>query len=100
MPYAVRGSRDGSPGHHAGRGLAGDLRDQLIVAVVMEHGDAFPFRDGGDQQVREADRPGMSTTPQRRLYIQGTAPVLVMSGQPLIAGVPVSAQFIELLAAP
>jgi hypothetical protein len=78
------GSGDGSPGHHPGHRLTGDLRDQFIVAAVMEQGDAFPFRDGRDQQVREADRPDMPTTPQRRLYVQGTAPVLVMGRQPLL----------------
>ena len=89
-----------SAGHHPLSCLAGDIRDEVIVAVVMEHGHPFPLCQGRDQQVREADRPHVPATPQRGLDVQGVPPVLIMSRQPLVTGVPVGAQLVELLAAP
>jgi hypothetical protein len=44
----VRGwSRGDDPLH----GLAGDGSDEVVVAVVAQHGDALSFGDGCDQQV-------------------------------------------------
>ena len=61
--YLGSGSRDGPPGHHPGHQLAGDLRDELIIAVVVEHRDAFALRDSGGQQVRETNRPDLAAAP-------------------------------------
>jgi hypothetical protein len=70
--YSGTRSGDGSPGYHPGHHLAGDLCDELIIAVVMDHRDAFPLRDSGDQQIRETNRPDVAAAPQRRLHVQQT----------------------------
>ena len=46
------------------RWLHGDVRDEVVVGVVMQDGDPFPFGHGGDQQVGEADCPDLSAAPQ------------------------------------
>jgi hypothetical protein len=51
--------------------LPGDVRDEVIVAVVMQHGDTIPLGRSGDQQVREADRPDLPVAPQRALSMPG-----------------------------
>jgi hypothetical protein len=51
--------------------LPGDVRDEVIVAVVMQHGDTIPLGRSGDQQVREADRPDLPVAPQRALSCPG-----------------------------
>jgi hypothetical protein len=64
-----------SPGHDPAHWLSGDARDQVVVAVVMQHGDTFPFGHGRDQEVREADRPDLPAVPQPGLDIEGPPPV-------------------------
>jgi len=39
----------------------------------MQHGHAFSLGYGGDQQVREADRPDLPAAPERRLNLQRAA---------------------------
>ena len=46
-----------SPGYDPSHRLAGDLRDQLVVTVVVQNGDTFSFGHCRDQQVGQADRP-------------------------------------------
>ena len=78
--------------------LSGHPGDEIVVAVVVQQRDTFPFGDCGDQQVREADGPDPSGAPQRGLHVQCTMPVLIMGGQPLIARVPVRPDLVELSA--
>src|ERR1700733_14512931 len=80
--------------------LAGDLRDQLVVTVVVQDGDTFPFGHCRDQQVGQADRPHAPAAPQGSLDVKRAPPVLIMGGQPLIARVAVGPLLVELPAAP
>lgn len=80
--------------------LASELRDQLVVTVVVQDGDTFSFGHCRDQQVRQADRPHAAATPQGSLDVKGTPPVLIVGGQPFIASVAVGSHLIELRAAP
>ena len=50
--------------------LAGDLRDQLVITVVVQNGDTFPFGHRRDQQVRQADRPDAPAPPQGALDVK------------------------------
>jgi len=36
--------------------LAGDLRDQFVITVVVQNGDTFSFGDRRGQQIGQADR--------------------------------------------
>jgi hypothetical protein len=48
----ARGWSGGGPaGDDPLHGLAGDGSDEVVVAVVAQHGDALSFGDGCDQQV-------------------------------------------------
>ena len=69
--------------------LAGDLRDQLVITVVVQDGDTFSFGYCRDQQVGQADRPDAPATPQGSLDVKRAPPVLIMGGQPFIASVAV-----------
>jgi hypothetical protein len=40
--------RDGPAGDDPSHGLAGDLRDQVVIGVIVQHSDVFPFRDGSE----------------------------------------------------
>jgi hypothetical protein len=81
--------------------LAGDLRDQVVVTVVLvQHRDTFPLGHGRDQQVGQADRSHTPAAPQGSLDLKRTPPVLIMGGQPLIPSVAVGSELIELSAAP
>jgi len=53
--------------------------------VVVQQRDLLAFRDGGDEQVGEPDRPHVPAAPQRALNVEGAMPVLVMGGQPFAA---------------
>src|SRR5713226_10027750 len=92
--------RDSSAGDDPLRRLSGDLCDQVIVAVVMQHGDLFSLGDGGDQQIGEADRPDLPAAPERGLDIERAPPVLILCGEPFVSGVAVGSQFVEFFAAP
>ena len=69
-----------SPGYDPSHRLAGDLRDQLVVTVVMQDGDTFSFGHGRDQQVRQADRPDATASPQGALDVKRAPPVFIMGG--------------------
>ena len=69
--------------------LPGDVRDEVVVGVVVQHGDTFPFGHGGDQQVGDADCPDLPAAPQGALDIEGAPPVFVVGGEPFVAGVAV-----------
>ena len=47
--YERWGLWDRSAGHDPLRWLPGDVRDEVVVGVVMQDSDAFPFGHGGDQ---------------------------------------------------
>jgi hypothetical protein len=95
MECLVQVLRDGAAWYDPLGWLAGYLGDQVVVAVVVQDGDALSFGDRGDEQVGEADCPDLPAAPQRGLHVQGPVPVLVVRGQPFVAGVPVSSRFIE-----
>jgi hypothetical protein len=80
--------------------LGGDLRDQFVITVVVQDGDAFSFGRCRDQQAGQADRPHVPAAPQGSLDVKRTPPVLIAGGQPLIASVAVGSYLIELRAAP
>jgi hypothetical protein len=80
--------------------LAGDLRDQFVITVVVQDGDTFSFGHCRDQQVRQADRPHAPAAPPGSLDVKRTPPVLIVGGQPLIASAAVGSYLIELGAAP
>src|SRR6266851_6360435 len=92
--------RNGPAGDDPSCWLSGDLRDQVVVAVVVQHGDLFSLGYGGDQQAGESDCPDLPVAPERGLDIERAAPVLIVGGEPFVAGVAVGAQFIELCAGP
>jgi hypothetical protein len=92
-------SGDRSAGYDPLHRLAGDLRDQLVIAVVVQNGDSFSFGHCRDQQVRQADRPDKPAPPQGALDIKRAPPVFIMGGQPLIASVAIGSYLIELRAA-
>src|ERR1700722_17319199 len=94
---AVRGQRlwDGPAGHDPLGWLASDLGDDVVVAVVVQQRDAFSFRDCSDKQAREADRAHAPTAPQSSLDIKCAPPVLVVGGEPFVAGVAVSSLLVE-----
>src|SRR5262249_46186905 len=87
-------SGDRSWRHHPLNSLARDFGNEVVVAVVVKDRDTLPLRHSSDQQIREADRSYPPTAPQRPLDSQGTPPVLIVSGQPFVTGVPVRAQLI------
>jgi hypothetical protein len=80
--------------------LAGDRCDEIIVSVVAQNGDAFSFGHCRDQQVGQAYRSHAPAPPQRGLDVKRAPPVLILGGQPLIAGIAVGSQLIELGAGP
>ena len=80
--------------------LAGDLRDQFVITVVVQDGDAFSFGHRRDQHVGQADRPHASAVPQGGLAVNRASPVLIVGGHPLMASVAVSSYLIELRTAP
>src|SRR6266705_1135527 len=92
--------RDSTARDNPSRRLSGDLCDQVVVAVVVQHGDLLSLGDGGDQQIGEADRADLPAAPERGLDIERAAPVLIPGGEPFIADVAVGAQYIELCAGP
>src|ERR1700722_14319916 len=94
----VRNGRSGnrSARYDPLRLLAGNLRDEVVVTVVMHNGDSFSFRHSCDEQVGQADRSAPTGAPQRGLDVERAPPVLVVSGQPLIASVAVGSQLVEL----
>jgi hypothetical protein len=53
--------------------LPGDVRDEVAVTVVVQHGDTFTLGHGGDQQAGEADRPDLPAAPQCALDIECAA---------------------------
>jgi hypothetical protein len=87
MPPILLG--DGSPGHDPPRWLPRDLRDEVVVGVVVQHRHTFSLGHGGDQQVREADCPDLSAAPQGTLDIEGPPPVFIVGGEPFVTGVAV-----------
>lgn len=78
----------------------GDLCDQVVVAVVVQHGDLLSLGYGGDQQVGESDCPDLLIAPERGLDIERASPVFIVGGEAFVAGVAVGAQFIEFCAGP
>src|SRR6266568_4203832 len=92
--------RDSTGRDNPSRWLSGDLCDQVVVAVVVQHGDLLSLGDGGDQQIGEADCPDLPGAPERCLDIKRAAPVLIACSEPFIAGVAVGAQFVEFCAGP
>src|SRR5262249_31434892 len=64
--------------------LAGYPGDQVVVAVVVHDGAALSLRHRGDQQDGEADHTDPAAAPQSSLDLQGSVPVLIVSGQPLV----------------
>ena len=54
--------------------LAGDLRDQLVITVVVQDGNTFSFGYCRDQQVRQADRSDAAAAPQGNLDLKLTTP--------------------------
>jgi len=80
--------------------LAGDLRNQLVVTVVVQNGDTFSFGHRRDQQVRQADCSDAPSPPHDGLDRKRAPPVLIMGGQPFIASITVGSYLIELRAAP
>ena len=79
--------------------LAGDLRDQLVITVVVQDADTFSLGYCRDQQVGQADRSDASAAPQGGLDVKRAPPVLIMGGQPFIADVAVGLHLVELRAA-
>src|ERR1700722_4958959 len=100
IPEREQSSGNGPPGYDPLHWLAGDLCDELVVAVVMQNGDTFSFRHCSDQQVREAHRSHAPASPQRSLDVKCAPPVLIASSQPLVPSTSVGSEFIELCAAP
>src|SRR6266702_3862236 len=92
--------RDSTARDNPSRWLSGDLCDQVVVAVVVQHGDLLSLGDGRDQQIGEADCPDLPAAPERGLDIERAAPVLISGGEPFIADVAVGAQYVELCAGP
>src|SRR5712692_9034859 len=100
MRLVWSGLRNGPAGDDPSRWLSGDLCDQVVVAVVVQHGDLFSLGYGGDQQVGESDCLDLPVAPERGLDIERAAPVFIVGGEPFVAGVAVGAQFIELCTGP
>src|SRR6266571_9426248 len=73
--------RDSTGRDNPSRWLSGDLCDQVVVAVVVQHGDLLSLGDGGDQQIGEADCPDLPVAPERGLDIKRAAPVLIVGGE-------------------
>src|ERR1022692_133648 len=92
--------RDSPAGHDPLHRLAGDLGDKVVVAVVVQQGEAFSFCHGSDEQVGEAYCSHAPAAPERGLDIKRAPPVLIMYGEPLVAGIAVDSQLVELCAAP
>src|SRR5215470_5658198 len=98
-PRAKRSARalwDCIAWHYPLSRLAGDLCDQVEVAVVVHDGDALSLGDRGDQQVGEADRPDAPAAPQCSLHLLRSVPVLIVSGQPFITCISIRTYLIEL----
>ena len=58
--------------------LAGDLRDQLVITVVVQDDDTFSFGHRRDQQIGQADRPDAPVPPQGALDVKRAPPVFIM----------------------
>src|ERR1700693_4803892 len=58
------GLRDGPAGDDPSHWLSGDLCDQVVVVVVVQHGDLLSLGYGGDQQVGESDCPDLPGAPE------------------------------------
>jgi len=78
-------------------GLSGDPCDEVVVAVVVQDGEAFSFGDGGNEEVGEADCSDLSAAPEGGLDLQGAVPVFVVGGEPFVAGLPVCSYLVELV---
>lgn len=55
LANALGGSAEAARGCEPAGRLAGDLRDAVVVLVVVQDCDAGGFRGGGDQQVLVLD---------------------------------------------
>src|SRR6266581_3559148 len=62
--------RDSTARDNPSRRLSGDLCDQVVVAVVVQHGDLLSLGDGGDQQIGEAECPDLPAARERGLDIE------------------------------
>jgi hypothetical protein len=66
----------------------------------VQQGDAFSFCHGSDEQAGETYRSHAPAAPERGLDIKRAPPVLIMCGEPFVAGVAVDSQLVEFRAAP
>jgi hypothetical protein len=62
------------PDHVGHRGAARlDTRDRIVIAVVVQGGNAFPFGHGADQQIGQTDRSDVPAASQGGLDVMRTA---------------------------
>lgn len=61
--------RHAAAGDHPLHWLAGDLGDEIEVAVVMEHRDPVALRAGSDQEVRYRGRTVLAASRECRLHL-------------------------------
>jgi hypothetical protein len=80
--------------------LSGYLGNEVVVAVVVQERDLFPFSDSCDQQVGEAHSPDPPAVPQHGLHVKRPMPVLIMGRQPLVALLAVGPDQIKLSGTP
>ena len=71
--------------------LAGDLRDEVVAAVVVQQDDAFPFGHSSDKQIGETHGSHPPRSAESDLYIKRVPRVLVVNGKPFVAGVTIDA---------
>src|SRR5262249_61000267 len=77
------------------RWLSGDVGNEVVVAVVMQHCDTFPLGYGCDQKVRQADGPDLPPAPQRGLDIECAPPVFIVGGEPFVTDVAVGSHLVK-----
>src|ERR1700722_8011006 len=60
---------------HVGHRGAGrlDMRDRIVIAVVVQGGNAFPSGHGADQQIGQTVRSDVPAAPQGGLAVMRTA---------------------------
>ena len=61
--------RDTSAGNHPLHRLTSQLRDPLIIGVVVQHGKSGSFRAGRDQQVWQRNGAMLRRAGQQRLHL-------------------------------
>jgi hypothetical protein len=52
--------------------LPSDVRDEVVVCVVVQHDDMFPLGHSGYQQIGKADCPDLPAAPQGALDLKGS----------------------------